>query len=112
MQARSPISNMAHNVVQLPDARATDPVLRRHPGNPILTGRDFPEKFRIQRVFNAGIIKHDGRYVMACRVEDRALRNRIWMAESHDGLSFTPRPAPVELPHHDPEFAEYTAGMY
>ena len=100
------------NVVPLPDARAIGPVLRRHPQNPILTGRDFPEKFRIQRVFNSGVIRHKGRYVMACRVEDRALRNQIWMADSDDGLRFTPRPVPLELAPGDAEFAEYTAGMY
>lgn len=49
---------------------------------------------------------------MACRVEDAALHNRIWIAESDDGYRFTPRPQPAELPHGDPEFAEYTAGMY
>ena len=49
---------------------------------------------------------------MMCRVENRALVNRIWIAESVDGLKFTPRPAPIDLPHEDPLFAEYTAGMY
>ena len=86
--------------------------LTRHPGNPVLTGKAFPEGSGIKRVFNSGVIKAGGRYVMACRVEDAALRNRIWIAESDDGLCWLPRPGPVELPHDDPEFAEYTAGMY
>jgi predicted GH43/DUF377 family glycosyl hydrolase len=86
--------------------------LDRYPQNPILTGRDFPPASGIKRVFNSGIIKAGRRYVMACRVEDAALRNRIWIAESDDGYRFTPRPGPVELPNDDPEFAEYTAGMY
>jgi predicted GH43/DUF377 family glycosyl hydrolase len=87
-------------------------VLRRHAGGPILRGSDFPAGARIQRVFNSGVIKHAGRYLMACRVEDRALRNRFWIAESADGVQFVPRPAPVVLPQDDPEFAEYTSGMY
>jgi predicted GH43/DUF377 family glycosyl hydrolase len=87
-------------------------LLERHPGNPILTGRDFPPESGIKRVFNSGVIKAGHRYVMACRVEDAALRNRIWIAESDDGYRFTPQPSAVELPHGDPEFAEYTAGMY
>jgi predicted GH43/DUF377 family glycosyl hydrolase len=88
------------------------PLLRRYEKNPILTGRDFPAGSGIKRVFNSGVIKHGGRYTMACRVEDAALVNRIWIADSDDGYRFTPRAAPADLPHGDPEFAEYTAGMY
>jgi predicted GH43/DUF377 family glycosyl hydrolase len=88
------------------------PLLDRHPNNPILTGKDFPPDSGIKRVFNSGVIKSGGRYIMACRVEDAALRNRIWIAESEDGYRFTPHPGPAELPHGDFEFAEYTAGMY
>lgn len=88
------------------------PILTRHTGGPILRGSDFPADARVARVFNSGVIKHSGRYIMACRVEDRALRDTIWIAESHDGYHFTPRPAPVEVPEHDARWREYTAGMY
>jgi len=88
------------------------PILKRHPGGPILHGSDFPPHARVSRVFNSGVIKHRGRYVMACRVEDRALRDTIWIADSDDGYSFTPRPAPIDVPAHDPGWREYTAGMY
>lgn len=106
------LEEVLQKLVSLADPRDPGPVLRRHTENPILRGRDFPERSRIQRVFNSGVIKTKGRYVMACRVEDRALKNQIWMADSDDGVHFTPRSGPVGLPHHDPEFAEYTAGMY
>jgi len=88
------------------------PVLKRHPGGPILRGEDFPETGRISRVFNSGVIKHEGRYIMACRAENRALRDTIWIAESDDGYNFIPRPAPIEVPSGDPQWKEYTAGMY
>jgi predicted GH43/DUF377 family glycosyl hydrolase len=91
---------------------AGQPVLSRYRGNPILRGADFPQSSGIVRVFNSGIVKWRGRYLMACRVEDRALNNQIWIAESSDGYHFVPRPGPVEMPHEDPSFAEYTAGMY
>jgi len=87
-------------------------ILRRYPMNPILTADDFPARSGVRRVFNSGVIKHEGRYTMACRVEDRALRNRIWIAESSDGYAFEPHPEPVALPTDDRDFAEYTAGMY
>ena len=90
----------------------SSPLLVRSPHNPILTGRHFPEGSGIKRVFNSGVVKAGNRYVMACRVEDAALRNRIWIADSDDGYRFVPRARPAELPESDPEFAEYTAGMY
>jgi len=88
-----------------------EPLLHRHPQGPILRGSDFPAEARIQRVFNSGVIKDGKRYIMACRVEDRALRNHIWIAESEDGVLFTPRPRPIQLPHDQPAFAKYTSGM-
>jgi len=93
-------------------SRLAQAIVTRHPENPILTGADFPPESRIVRVFNSGVIKSGGRYLMACRAEDRALRNYIWIAESSDGVHFRPRALPVAMPHDDPDFAEYTAGMY
>jgi predicted GH43/DUF377 family glycosyl hydrolase len=90
----------------------SSPFLVRSPKNPILTARDFPQDFGIKRVFNSGVIRVGKKVVMACRVEDAALRNRIWIADSDDGYRFVPRAKPAELPETDPEFAEYTAGMY
>ena len=87
-------------------------IVDRYERNPILTARDFPPDVGITHVFNSGVVKIGERYVMACRVEDRALRPRIWIADSADGYRFTPRSGPADLPHDDPEFAEYTAGMY
>lgn len=87
------------------------PVVDRYPGNPILTGAAFPESYHILRVFNSGVVQWDERMLMACRAEDRALMNHIWMADSSDGIHFIPRPRPIELPYDDPDFAEYAAGM-
>jgi predicted GH43/DUF377 family glycosyl hydrolase len=94
------------------DLHRFGPIVDRYPHNPILTGKDFPAESGIVRVFNSGVTRFRQGYVMACRAEDRALRNRIWIADSEDGVHFTPRPTPVALPHDDPEFAEYTQGMY
>lgn len=88
------------------------PWVDRHPKNPILTGADFPKESGIIRVFNSGVIKIGTRYLMACRAEDRALRNWIWMAESSDGIAFKPAPAPVTAPFESAAFREYASGMY
>ena len=87
------------------------PLVERYPGNPILTGAQFPEEYGIQRVFNSGVVRWNRRTIMACRAEDRALRNFIWIADSDDGIHFVPRPGPVVMPQANPEYAEYTAGM-
>jgi len=89
----------------------TEPLAVRYERNPILTGRDFPAGSGIVRVFNSGVIKWGERYIMACRAEDAALWNYVWIAESRDGYQFKPRPHPVKLPYDDPLFAEYTASM-
>lgn len=88
------------------------PVVERYANNPILTGADFPSESGIVRVFNSGVIRFRGRYFMACRAENRCLKEKIWIAESDDGYRFVPRPAPVPMPYDDPEFAEYAEGMY
>ncbi len=88
------------------------PICKRHEGNPILTGKDFPPEADIKYVFNSGIVKYNGTYVMVCRVENSALNDRFWIAESKDGYHFTPRPGPIPMPHDDPEFKEYASSMY
>jgi len=91
--------------------RQSGPLAVRYEGNPILTGKDFPADSGIVRVFNSGVIRCGERYVMACRAEDAALWNFIWIADSEDGYHFVPRPEPVKLPYDNPLFAEYTSSM-
>ncbi|MBU1784482.1 MAG: glycoside hydrolase family 130 protein [Candidatus Omnitrophica bacterium] len=88
------------------------PICRRYGGNPILTGKDFPADADIKSVFNSGIVKYNDIYLMVCRVENSALLDRFWIAESTDGYHFEPRLEPVDMPHDDPEFMEYAGSMY
>jgi predicted GH43/DUF377 family glycosyl hydrolase len=81
-------------------------VVRRYEGNPILTGKDFPND--IVTVFNSAVVKQGPkRYTMICRCEDSALGRYMWIADSPDGIHFKPRPAPVAMPKGDPVFDEY-----
>jgi len=88
------------------------PICKRYEGNPILTGKDFPAEADIKTVFNSGIVKHNGKYIMICRVENSALFDQFWVAESKDGYHFKPWPKPIDMPHDDPEFKEYAGSMY
>lgn len=43
----------------------SNPIMKRHPQNPILAAKDVP--YDAHLIFNVGVIKHQGRYVMVFR---------------------------------------------
>ncbi len=84
--------------------------LTRHPGNPILSAKDIP--YEANLVFNAGVVKYHGRYVMlfrddydytkkmfddwaAGKGELHAPSCRIGLAFSDDGVRWKPEPRPI-----------------
>lgn len=77
-------------------------LLRRHPENPILTAADFPRP--VNSVFNAGVVKFDGQYLLLTRVEDLTGSSCLWLARSDDGIHFTPDPEPALLPTSEEPF--------
>lgn len=82
-----------------------DPVVKRYKKNPILTKHDVP--YPVETVHNAGMVKHDGKYVMLFRSHRRNGRSIIGMAESEDGFSFTVCPEPFLSPSTEGVFGEY-----
>ncbi|MEM8783568.1 MAG: glycoside hydrolase family 130 protein [Planctomycetota bacterium] len=82
-------------------------VIERYEKNPILTAKDFPDEYHLLHVFNSGIHKHDGKYLMVCRCEDAGLKAYFWIAESDDGIHFTPRDKPIDLPVDSPDYQKY-----
>lgn len=83
------------------------PVVRRYEGNPILTPRDVP--YPVETVHNAGVTKHDGKYVMLFRAHRDNGRCILGLAESDDGFHFVVRPEPFMVPASQGVFAEYEA---
>ncbi len=79
--------------------------IERYHDNPILEPEDVP--YPVATVYNAGMAKHDGRYVMLFRSNRLNGRSIIGIAESKDGYDFTPRPEPFMAPATDGVFAEY-----
>ena len=79
------------------------PCITRFPGNPILSAADIP--YPASLIFNAGVCKYQGKYVMAFR-NDYGSTEEQWaagkrfdgtnvgLAFSDDGVHWTPRPAP------------------
>jgi predicted GH43/DUF377 family glycosyl hydrolase len=83
------------------------PLVQRYKKNPILTRDDVP--YPVGTVHNAGIVKHNGRYIMLFRSHTPNGRSIIGKAESKDGFAFEVHPEPFLTPATEGEFAEYEA---
>ncbi len=78
----------------------SSPILTRHPGNPILKDGDVP--YARGLVYNGGVIRHGGRYVMLVRVDHADVARQemkdvtdIALAFSDDGVSWEVQPRPA-----------------
>ena len=69
-----------------------NPIITRFKKNPILTRKDVP--YPVATVHNAGIVKHNDRYIMLFRSHLLNGRSIIGRADSEDGFSlrFIPNP--------------------
>lgn len=82
-------------------ALVSSPIIRRHPANPLLAPKDVP--YGPAMVFNAGVAKYEGKYVMVFRndygnaenetIEPHATTN-LGLAYSDDGIRWDVQPAP------------------
>ena len=81
------------------------PFVKRYDGNPILTRDDVP--YSVATVHNAGVVKHNDRYIMLFRSHLHNGRSIIGRAESSDGFSFTVHPEPFLTPATDDVFGDY-----
>lgn len=78
------------------------PVVRRYPHNPILTPQDIP--YPVHTVHNAGVVKHEDRYIMLFRAHRDNGRSILGLAESEDGYHFRARPKPFLEPARPGQF--------
>ena len=86
-------------------AGLNDPIIKRYEKNPILTKHDVP--YPVETVHNAGVVKHNGKYVMLFRSHLRNGRSIIGLAESSDGFRFVSKPEPFITPAKAEPFASY-----
>jgi len=80
-------------------------LLRRYPGNPILTAQDFPRP--VNSIFNAGATKCGDEYILLNRVEGLDGISCLWVARSRDGVHFTPDPQPAMVRATEGYYAVY-----
>ncbi len=81
--------------------------VQRYAKNPILTKEDVP--YKVETVHNAGVVKHNGKYIMIFRSHLDTGRSIIGLAESDDGFNFTVAPEPFMTPAKEKPFSEYEA---
>jgi beta-1,4-mannooligosaccharide/beta-1,4-mannosyl-N-acetylglucosamine phosphorylase len=89
--------------IQVLDQTATlqsSPIVRRYPGNPILTSADMPYPSRL--VYNAGVTKFRDHYVMVFRNDygyderlQKAPHFQLGLAYSDDGIKWNVEPEPI-----------------
>lgn len=85
----------------------SEPVINRYEGNPILTWNDVP--YPVGTVHNAGVAKHNGKYIMLFRSHKYNGRSIIGKAVSDDGYDFEVDEEPFMTPAEEGVFAEYEA---
>lgn len=73
--------------------------------NPIITKEDVP--FKVNSIFNPGVTKFNGKYLLLCRIEMPTGRSSFVLAESNDGYSFKIGDKPILTPEDHKEFYEY-----
>jgi len=83
----------------------TRDIVKRYPGNPILTKADVP--YPVETVHNAAVVKYRDEYIMLFRSHLRTGRSIIGLARSLDGFEFNADPQPFLTPEQDGPFAAY-----
>ncbi len=85
--------------ISLSERSRVSGIIRRHPGNPILKSDDVP--FDSDLVFNAGVVKYQGRYVMLFRNDygyeaGRGFKGtNLGLAFSEDGVEWDVSQRPI-----------------
>ena len=82
-------------------------LINRYQNNPILTKDDVP--YPVATVHNAGVIKHEGKYIMIFRSHKLNGRSILGKAESEDGYHFKVHDKPFMIPAATGIFKEYEA---
>lgn len=79
-------------------------IVKRYSGNPIITIDDIPGTCR--SVFNPGVIKFNGQYLLIMTVRGLDNLPKLWIATSKDGYHFTAQKTPLSLPE-DETYKKY-----
>ena len=79
--------------------------IKKYSKNPILTSKDV--KFKVNSIFNPGVTKFNGKYLLLCRAEMPSGKSSFVKAESKDGYNFKVEDKPILTPEDHKDFYEY-----
>ena len=79
--------------------------IKKYDKNPLITGKDV--RFKVNSIFNPGVTKYNGKYLLLCRVEMPTGKSSFVLAESKDGYNFKVEDNPVLTPEDHNEFYEF-----
>lgn len=85
-----------------------EPIVKRYPGNPVLTKKDIP--YPVHTVHNAGVAKYNGKYFMLFRAHRGNGRCVLGLATSDDGYKFVAEDKPFLVPATEGPFQKYESG--
>jgi len=80
-------------------------IVKKYYRNPILTRDDIP--YQVNTVHNAGVVKHNGEYIMIFRSHLQNGRCILGIARSKDGFRFKSSDKPFMTPSNSGDFAVY-----
>jgi len=86
---------------------ANETVLKRYPGNPIVTAEVVPGA---NTIFNSAVVRYGQGYVGVFRVDCQEMRMNLHVGWSEDGIHWTIEPDRIKLTCEDEEIATYGRG--
>ncbi len=79
--------------------------IKKHDKNPLITVKDV--RFKVNSIFNPGVTKYNGKYLLLCRIELPSGKSSFVIAESKNGYTFKVEDKPILTPEDHKDFYEY-----
>lgn len=90
-----------------PLSRANEPLLKRHPDNPIIDRNATPTS---NSIFNSAVVRHGDEYGGVFRVDDQARQMLLHAGRSPDGINWQIEPEPIHWKCDEPQIAGFVYG--
>ncbi|WP_244824985.1 glycoside hydrolase family 130 protein [Carboxylicivirga mesophila] len=107
MKIFTALSDVNYDEMHLLTFKSLEMLIKRYSGNPILQKDDVP--YPVATVHNAGMIKHENKYIMIFRSHKFNGRSILGKAVSYDGFNFVVDKHPFMIQSKEQPFKKYEA---